>query len=100
MLCGDAMFAAGAVDFMCRERRGAAVQCGGKNRDRYLLTWQDFNKGARNVFPFSCCYLLSYVLFHVNILETLLMFQQQQQQQQQGLCEMPSCSVVSSLSPV
>lgn len=60
------MFAAGAVDFMRRERRGAAVQRGGKNRDRYLLTWQDFNKGTRNVLfpPLAAFYLL---LFRVNI---------------------------------
>lgn len=37
LLCGDAVFAVGAVDFMCRERRGAAVQCGGKNRG---VCWQ------------------------------------------------------------
>lgn len=38
LLYGDDMLAAVAVDFVRRERRGAAVQCGG--RDRRLLTWQ------------------------------------------------------------
>lgn len=48
LLYGDVMLAVVAVDFMCRERRGAAVQRRGKYKwDRYLLTSHDFKKSNK-----------------------------------------------------
>lgn len=83
------MLAVVAVGFVRREWRGAAVQCGGKNR--YLLTWQDSIKEQDADFP-SRLPALCFVLPHMNTVfeaHCLLMFQQQQ-----GLCEMPSWVVV------
>lgn len=80
------MFAAGAVDFMCRERRGAAVQCGGKNRDRYLLTCHDFNKAPRSVLSPRLLRYICVISREQRILDTLLMVQLQQQTR----CEMPA----------
>ncbi len=44
------MLAVVAVDFMCRERRGAAVQCGGKNRDGYFVDMTAFRPISLHYF--------------------------------------------------
>lgn len=60
LLYGDDMLAAVAVDFVRRERRGAAVQRGG--RHRRLLTWQHPRRRSGLPLLFACIVFSSSLL--------------------------------------